>query len=89
MATPSPQPTPASEGDPQPDYDAPIEPTPEQLTERKNLIDRQNWLAALLELHGDVPPATMRPFEEFGPPPSPPVEEQDFAEHPLPTSPSS
>lgn len=50
---------------------------------KKSLVERQNWLAALLELHGDPPPATMRPFEEWGPPPSPQVEEEDHAEHPL------
>lgn len=33
------------------------------------LIQRENWLAAQLELYGDPPPATMRPFEQFGPPP--------------------
>jgi F-type H+-transporting ATPase subunit epsilon len=32
------------------------------------LIIRENWLAAELELHGDPPPATMRPFEAYGPP---------------------
>jgi F-type H+-transporting ATPase subunit epsilon len=32
------------------------------------LIRRENWLAAELELHGDPPPATMRPFEAYGPP---------------------
>lgn len=36
--------------------------------ERKLLIEKENWLAAQLELYGDPPPATMRPFEEFGPP---------------------
>jgi hypothetical protein len=34
----------------------------------KALITRENWLAAELELYGDPPPATMRPYEEFGPP---------------------
>ena len=32
------------------------------------LIAKENWLAAQLELYGDPPAATMRPFEEFGPP---------------------
>jgi F-type H+-transporting ATPase subunit epsilon len=32
------------------------------------LIKRENWLAAQLELYGDPPPATMRPFEQYGPP---------------------
>ena len=35
------------------------------------LIREENWLAAELELYGDPPPATMRPFETFGPTPSP------------------
>lgn len=34
----------------------------------RTLIDRENWLAAQLELYGDPPPATMRPLEEWGPP---------------------
>lgn len=54
-----------------------IDPTPEQKSEEKHLIERENWLAAQLELHGDPPPATMRPFEEWGPPPPPIVEEND------------
>ena len=39
------------------------------------LVERENWLAAQLELYGDPPPATMRPFEEFGPP-APPNDEE-------------
>jgi F-type H+-transporting ATPase subunit epsilon len=35
---------------------------------REALVARENWLAAQLELYGDAPPATMRPFEEYGPP---------------------
>jgi F-type H+-transporting ATPase subunit epsilon len=35
------------------------------------LIKKENWLAAQLELYGDPPFATMRPFEVFGPPPPP------------------
>jgi len=31
------------------------------------LIREENWLAAELELYGDPPPATMRPYETFGP----------------------
>lgn len=43
--------------------------------ERKNsLIARENWLAAQLELYGDPPPPTMRPYEEYGPP-APPEDE--------------
>lgn len=52
-----------------------IEPTAEQQSEKKHLIDRENWLAVQLELYGEPPPATMRPFEEWGPPPPPLVEE--------------
>jgi F-type H+-transporting ATPase subunit epsilon len=39
------------------------------------LIKRENWLAAELELYGDPPPATMRPFEQYGP--TPPPEESE------------
>jgi F-type H+-transporting ATPase subunit epsilon len=35
--------------------------------QREVLIARENWLAAELELYGDPPPATQRPYEEFGP----------------------
>ncbi len=35
----------------------------------QGLIARENWLAAELELYGDPPPPTMRPYEEFGPSP--------------------
>ena len=51
--------------------------TAELESEKKALIDRENWLAAQLELHGDPPPATMRPFEEWGPPTPANVEEQE------------
>lgn len=54
-----------------------IEVSPENEAERKTLIERENWLAAQLELHGDPPPATMRPFEEWGPPPAALVEEEE------------
>lgn len=54
-----------------------LEPSAEQVAEKKSLIDHENWLATLLELHGDPPAATMRPFEEYGPPPPPIVEEED------------
>jgi F-type H+-transporting ATPase subunit epsilon len=56
---------------------AQMETTPDLESERKALIDRENWLAAQLELYGDPPPATMRPFEEWGPPPPPIVEEEE------------
>lgn len=36
----------------------------------RTLITRENWLAAELELYGDPPPATMRPYEQFGPSPT-------------------
>lgn len=58
-----------------------LEATAETEHEKKSLIDRENWLAAQLELHGDPPPATMRPFEQWGPPPTPVVEEEDSAHH--------
>lgn len=32
------------------------------------LIAKENWLAAQLELYGDPPPATLRPYEAYGPP---------------------
>src|ERR1700723_2638146 len=43
--------------------------------QRAVLIERENWLAAELELYGDPPPATQRPFEEFGPAAPPPDDE--------------
>ncbi len=62
-----------------------IEMTPDLEAEKKSLIDQENWLAAQLELYGDPPPATMRPFEEWGPPPSPLVEEEDTGAQPSDT----
>jgi F-type H+-transporting ATPase subunit epsilon len=50
--------------------------TPEWL----ELVSREVWAATLLELYGDPPPATQRPFESFGPPAPP--EENDL---PLPS----
>src|SRR5579862_9755502 len=44
----------------------------EARTQRDLLIARENWLAAELELYGDPPAATQRPFEEFGPVAPPP-----------------
>jgi F-type H+-transporting ATPase subunit epsilon len=44
------------------------------------LIKRENWLATQLELYGDPPPATMRPFERYGPPPPPDDSETPVAE---------
>ncbi len=51
--------------------------TTELEAEKNAIIEKENWLAAQLELHGDPPAATMRPFEEWGPPPSPITEEED------------
>lgn len=42
---------------------------------REVLIARENWLAVQLELYGDPPAATQRPYEEFGPPGPPPDDE--------------
>jgi F-type H+-transporting ATPase subunit epsilon len=42
---------------------------------RDVLVGRENWLAAQLELYGDPPFATQRPYEEYGPPP-PPAEDE-------------
>lgn len=42
---------------------------------RDVLVARENWLAAQLELYGDPPAATQRPFEEYGPP-APPAEDE-------------
>ena len=41
------------------------------------LVGRELWAAVQLELYGDPPPATQRPFEEFGPPAPP--EDDDVA----------
>jgi F-type H+-transporting ATPase subunit epsilon len=43
-------------------------PAIEARIELEGLVARENWLAAELELYGDPPPATQRPYEEFGPP---------------------
>jgi F-type H+-transporting ATPase subunit epsilon len=48
-------------------------------TQRDLLIGRENWLAAQLELYGDPPPATQRPFEEFGAIPPPAEDEVSVA----------
>jgi F-type H+-transporting ATPase subunit epsilon len=42
---------------------------------REVLVSRENWLAAQLELYGDPPPATQRPYEEYGPP-APPADDE-------------
>jgi F-type H+-transporting ATPase subunit epsilon len=67
-----------------------VEPTGEN-TELDGLIREENWLAAELELYGDPPPATMRPFETFGPTPGPdeddvPAETGDSSANPTQTS---
>jgi F-type H+-transporting ATPase subunit epsilon len=43
----------------------------EDKSQLDDLIKKENWLAAELELYGDPPPATMRPYEEYGPIPPP------------------
>jgi F-type H+-transporting ATPase subunit epsilon len=50
------------------------EPGDHKEEEMGELVNRENWLAVQLELYGDPLPATMRPFERFGPP-APPEEE--------------
>lgn len=55
----------------------------ETRSRREALIARENWLAAQLELYGDPPAATQRPFEEFGPSPPPPDEEVPMSEPPV------
>ncbi|MCL2447477.1 MAG: ATP synthase F1 subunit epsilon [Polyangiaceae bacterium] len=47
----------------------------EARSEREALVARENWLAVQLELYGDPPAATQRPYQEFGPPP-PPAEDE-------------
>jgi F-type H+-transporting ATPase subunit epsilon len=44
------------------------------------LIKKENWLAAELELYGDPPPATMRPYEQYGPVPPPDESEVPVAD---------
>jgi len=43
--------------------------------QRQALIDRENWMATQLDLYGDPPPATQRPFEAYGAVP-PPAEDE-------------
>jgi F-type H+-transporting ATPase subunit epsilon len=47
----------------------------EARAQREVLVARENWLAVQLELYGDPPAATQRPYEEFGPVPPPPEDE--------------
>lgn len=42
---------------------------------REVLIAKENWLAVQLELYGDPPFATQRPYEQFGPVEPPPEDE--------------
>jgi F-type H+-transporting ATPase subunit epsilon len=42
------------------------------------LVGREQWAAVQLELYGDPPPATQRPFEQFGPPAPPEEDQVDF-----------
>ncbi|HKQ68085.1 MAG TPA: ATP synthase F1 subunit epsilon [Polyangiaceae bacterium] len=48
--------------------------------EWQELVAREVWAATQLELYGDPPPATQRPFEEFGPPAPPEEDEVDMPE---------
>ena len=43
--------------------------------QRQAWIDKENWLATQLDLYGDPPPATQRPFEAYGAVP-PPAEDE-------------
>ncbi len=58
-----------------PDAKAADAATAQARAEREVLIARENWLAVQLELYGDPPFATQRPYEQFGPSPPPPEEE--------------
>src|SRR5258708_7590054 len=50
--------------------------------QREGLVARENWLAAQLELYGDPPAATVRLYEEFGPPPPPAEDELSAPDEP-------
>lgn len=43
--------------------------------EWQELVSRELWAAAQLELYGDPPTATQRPYESYGPPAPPPESE--------------
>jgi F-type H+-transporting ATPase subunit epsilon len=47
--------------------------------QRQALIDKENWLATQLDLYGDPPPATQRPFEAYGAVPPPAEDEVPLA----------
>jgi F-type H+-transporting ATPase subunit epsilon len=57
-------------------------------TRRDHLVAKQNWLAAQLELYGDPPAATQRPYEEFGPPAPMPDDEVPGTDDPHATGPT-
>jgi F-type H+-transporting ATPase subunit epsilon len=48
--------------------------------EWQQMVAREVWAATQLELFGDPPPATQRPFEAFGPPAPPEEDQVDFPE---------
>ncbi len=50
---------------------AAAEQTADVESDTKAAINQENWLAVKLELYGEAPPPTMRPFEQWGPPPEP------------------
>jgi F-type H+-transporting ATPase subunit epsilon len=39
--------------------------------EWQQMVASETWAATQLELYGDPPPATQRPYEQFGPPAPP------------------
>jgi F-type H+-transporting ATPase subunit epsilon len=47
--------------------------------QRQHWIDKENWLATQLDLYGDPPPATQRPFEAYGAVPPPAEDEVPLA----------
>ena len=57
-------------------------PASEAAAKLRALLAKENWLAAELELYGDPPPATMRPYEEYGPPQAVADEEAEQAAPP-------
>ena len=48
--------------------------------EWQELVGKEVWAATQLELFGDPPPATQRPFEAYGPPAPPEEDELDYPE---------
>jgi len=47
--------------------------------QREAWIGKENWLATKLDLYGDPPPATQRPFEAYGAVPPPAEDEVPLA----------